>query len=241
MTANQLMAVAGACAFVLAARAAVGQTPPLDATEVVDRFVNTEVEPLTSYGAWRTLEASARSMRARLVAWTTLDASGRFRFEIVEEEGSSLIRNRVLRAALEAEQAIAASGEGARGALTRDNYTFGPVAQGEDGVIRIGLTPRRSDRLLLTGTLHLTQDTVDVLRIEGRLVKRPSFWTRRVDVTRTYSRVAGVRVPLRLDSVASVLVAGTSVFSMVYEYESVNGRPVGGQHALRTSVEHAGP
>ncbi len=47
-----------------------------------------------------------------------------------------------------------------------------------------------------------------------------------MDVVRRYGRVAGVRVPLSLESVAQVLVAGRSSMSMTYQYEMVNGAPV---------------
>ena len=65
------------------------------------------------------------------------------------------------------------------------------------------------------------------MRIEGRLSKPPSFWTRRVEIVRRYQRFAGVRMPVALESVASVLIAGRSTFRMSYEYETVNGQRVG--------------
>jgi hypothetical protein len=67
----------------------------------------------------------------------------------------------------------------------------------------------------------------DLARIEGRLSKTPSFWTRRVDVVRRYERLGGVRVPVSIESVAHVLIAGRSTFKMTYEYETINGHHVG--------------
>jgi hypothetical protein len=43
---------------------------------------------------------------------------------------------------------------------------------------------------------------------------------------RRYERLSGVRVPTRLDSVAQIRFAGTSTFSMTFEYEMVNGLAV---------------
>src|SRR5205085_10783265 len=59
----------------------------------------------------------------------------------------------------------------------------------------------------------------ELTRIEGKLSKAPSFWTRRVDVVRRYERKGGVRVPMSIESVASVLIAGRSTFKMTYEYQ----------------------
>ena len=40
-------------------------------------------------------------------------------------------------------------------------------------------------------------------------------------------RIAGIRVPVAIESVAQVLIAGRSTFQMTYEYETINGLRVG--------------
>jgi hypothetical protein len=102
------------------------------------------------------------------------------------------------------------------------NYVFGPAAVVEPGLVRVEIQPRRDDTLLIDGSILLTEEQADLVRIEGRLVKRPSFWTRRVDVVRRYARVHGVRVPVSMESTADVLLVGRSTFSMRYDYESIN-------------------
>ena len=57
-------------------------------------------------------------------------------------------------------------------------------------------------------------------------MKRPSFWTRKVQIVRDYGRIGGVRVPIAMGSTADMLFAGQSTFSMTYEYESINDVPV---------------
>ena len=64
----------------------------------------------------------------------------------------------------------------------------------------------------------------ELVRVEGRLAKSPSFWTRSVDVVRHYARRAGTPVPVEVRSLADVKFAGPSEFVMSYEYESVNGQ-----------------
>ncbi len=197
---------------------------------VVQRFLTSAGAPLTSYRAHRTLDASTRGgrMHARLTAWTWIDDYGRFDYQIIEESGTAIIRNRVLRAALDAERKMINDGDSHRGALNEANYDFEALPSPEATLVRIALRPKRRDTLLLEGELLVTEDDGDLVLVQGRLVKRPSFWTRRVDIVREYARVGGVRVPRRMESVASVLVAGTSRFSMTYDYQMVNGRPVTG-------------
>jgi hypothetical protein len=66
----------------------------------------------------------------------------------------------------------------------------------------------------------------ELLRVEGRLTKNPSFWTSLVNVVRHYAKVDGVRVPVATESIAKVKFAGQARMEVEYEYESINGRPV---------------
>jgi hypothetical protein len=190
----------------------------------VDRFLEAADTPLVSYRAIRHLEAAARNGRtkASLTAMTSLDPEHGFQFEVLEESGSGMIRSKVLRGALEAEQRARRSGEMGRSALTRLNYEFGEPETTHPGFVRVGIRPRRSDTMLVVGSILLTDEEADLVSVEGRLIKRPSFWTRRVDVVRRYARLAGVRVPVSMESTAEVLIVGRSTFSMRYEYQSIN-------------------
>ena len=81
--------------------------------------------------------------------------------------------------------------------------------------------------MLLNGTVTVKRENGDVVRIEGSLSEPPSWWTRHVDVVRTYARIAGVRVAVGMSSHADVRVAGDASFSMSYDYTMINGRQIG--------------
>ena len=159
--------------------------------------------------------------------WTVMDPEDGFRYEVAGEGGSGYIRRHVFRPALRAEQKMWAAREPQRAALTLDNYTIEDLGPMPEGLASIGVKPRRKDVLLIEGSIFVTPDDSDMVRIEGRLSKTPSFWTRRVDVVRRYERIGGIRVPVAIESVAQVLIAGRSTFTMTYEYETINGQPVG--------------
>ena len=129
-------------------------------------------------------------------------------------------------ASLETEKKMYESGAPSRAALTPENYLFaeGAVA---DGLSAVVVTPRRKDVLLIDGSMFLKPEDGDLVRIEGRLSKAPSFWIRHVEIVRSYRRIAGVRMPVAVEAVASIRLAGTATFRMTYEYEMVNGRRVG--------------
>ena len=111
--------------------------------------------------------------------------------------------------------------------MTPANYVFEDRGAQPDGLTSLTMTPRRKDVLLVDGTIYLDPDNGELVRMEGRLSKSPSFWTRRVAIVRWYRRIAGFRMPTALESVANVRVAGGSTFRMSYEYESINGQRVG--------------
>ena len=98
------------------------------------------------------------------------------------------------------------------------------------------MKPKRKDILLVEGAIFVQPGDVEMTRIEGKLSKTPSFWTRRVEVVRKYERKAGVRVPISIESVAHVLIAGRSTFKMTYEYQTINGQQVGNPQVPGTEV-----
>jgi hypothetical protein len=163
---------------------------------------------------------------AWLDAWTESDRYG-FRFEVIDRRGSDYIRDHVLLATLKSEQAMWRSGAIDRAAFTPENYEFAAGDVQPDGLVSLLVKPRRKDALSVEGSIYLNPDDGDLVRLEGRLVKSPSFWARRVDIVRWFRRIAGVRVPVAVESVANVRIAGRSTFRMTYEYESVNGQHVG--------------
>jgi hypothetical protein len=195
----------------------------------LQRFLARGEEPPVEYRALRRLEAHNPKFNqsAWMTAWTEYDHAGGFRFTIVDEGGSGYIRSKVLRAALEGEQKIWANHEPQHASFTHDNYTFDAGEPAPDGLASVAVKPRRKDVLLVEGSIFVQPSDGDLARIEGRLSKTPSFWTRRVDVVRRYERMAGVRVPISIESVAHVLIAGRSTFKMTYEYETINGKHVG--------------
>jgi hypothetical protein len=196
-------------------------------SDVVARFLaRTDPGPM-QYRALRRLDARNQHFGASawMDVWTEGDDRG-FRCEIAAEGGSGYIRRRVFLAAVDSEQRLWRDGEPQRANISQANYMFEDRGA-LDGLAQVRVMPRRKDLLLFDGSILVKPDDSDLVRLEGRLSKNPSFWTRRVEIVRRYGRLAGVRVPLEIESVAQVLIAGRSTFRMTYEYESINGEHVG--------------
>ena len=212
--------------FTVIATTAVGQAAGSGraSAPTANRFA--AEEQLTSYRAFRLMHAKSERFNQEgwLTAWTEFDGR-EFRYEIVDERGSDSVRNKVLRAVLKREQELIAEGPD-RAALTDENYSFTEAEPQADGMRYVLLKPKRKDVMLLDGRMVLTPDSNELVRVEGKLAKNPSFWTSLVNVVRHFAKVDGVRVPVSTESIAKVKFAGQSRLDVSYEYESINGRPV---------------
>src|SRR5262245_17925608 len=176
------------------------------------RFLNASSEPLTQFRAVRHLEAT--NQRFKKHGWmdvhTDLSPEVGFSFAMLSQGGSDYILHRVLLPILEGERDIVSRGDVRRAALKPVNYELTGEEPVGSGLVRLTVKPRRHEVLLVDGALFVTDTDADLVRVEGRLARNPSFWTRRVDVVRRYGRVAGVRVPLSVQSIAQVRIAGRS-------------------------------
>jgi hypothetical protein len=203
------------------------------AAGILQRYLAVDDPTPARYRVLRHVDA--RNDRFDSTAWMDVwvEADGdRLRYDIAAEGGSSYIRSHVFKSTLESERKLYASGDAARSAITLANYQFEPhdPISADDGLVPLRITPRRKDVLLIDGSIFVHPENAELLRVEGRLSKSPSFWTRRVEVVQRYRRVAGFRMPVALQAEASVLFAGRSHFRVAYEYESVNNQRVGDPH-----------
>jgi hypothetical protein len=215
-----------ASALVAMPHAAQPQSP---GGAVIDRVVSRSDPPPHQYRALRRLEAQSDKLgnSAWIEAWTAVEPGAGFQYQIIGEGGSGFVRGKVLKPWLVNEKKLWTAGDPERAAFTHENYTFDDRGFTPDGLVRLAVRSRRKDLLLVDGSIFVNPHDGDLVRVEGRLSKTPSFWTRRVEVVRHYQRIHGVRVPVAIESVASVLIAGRSTFKMTYEYETINGQQVG--------------
>jgi len=192
-------------------------------------------QTLHSYTAYRRMHAYSESQKheAWMEAWTELK-DGQFSYTIVSENGSEAIRGRVLRAMLDREQDMVNKGETGRADLTAENYDFTEAGRDATGARVVQIKPKRADVMLVDGRAVLN-DSGDLVRVEGKLSKNPSFWTSLVNIVRRYARIGGVRVPVASETTAKVKFVGNAQLDVFYDYQSVNGRPVGVSE--RRSVE----
>lgn len=190
------------------------------------------------YRAYRRLEGGLvdSDKRGWLEAWTSFQPGRGFSYEIVREGGSDYVREKILRHMLESEQDLIAAGKRLHASLEEKNYDFEDGGITESGLQRILLKPAKKTDGLVNGSVLLDPTTGFITRINGRLVKNPSFWLRDVDVTWRYASIGGHLVPIEMSSTGRVRMFGRSNFKMTYEYAMIGGQPTNSR-ALKASLQ----
>lgn len=177
-----------------------------------------------TYRAVRLLEAENGIRKGWIEAITEYSPQAGFRYEITAEGGSGYIRSKVLKAVLDGEREIIEQGESARSSLDLVNYRFQANGIDSDGYANVLLSPRRKERVLVSGMMALNANDGALVRLQGRLAKSPSFWVKNVDVVRSYERIGGKVVPVTLETKAQVRFLGEATLRMTYVYSDIDGR-----------------
>jgi hypothetical protein len=190
------------------------------AVAAMERFLSRQTIP-HEYRAIRRLEATGVGQRGWLDADTSFTAAKGLMYEVTAEGGSGYIRARVLRSLLDEEQRVIALGATAV-AISRDNYQFTPEGINEQGLAVVRMRPLRKDRALIDGEIFLSPDEGELVQVEGRLARNPSFWVTRVNVIRAYRSINGVRMPVSLETKAQLRLLGSSALRMTYRYSLID-------------------
>ncbi len=96
-------------------------------------------------------------------------------------------------------------------AVTRDNYDFSYLGQASfEGhpCYRLGLTPKRRAKDLVSGEAWVDQHTFQVRQIDGELAKTPSWWLKKVHVKMVFADVQGNWLQTNVEAVADVRIFG---------------------------------
>jgi len=124
--------------------------------------------------------------QGRLRAIRRLLPLGRPEYQVLEIAGDQTVKQQVIVRYLSA-QIQAAAIPASSVAITLANYKFrykGTVKTGGTVAYRFLITPRKKREGLIKGELWLDGETGSVVRQSGYLVKKPSMFVKRVDVTR---------------------------------------------------------
>ncbi|MFN7998126.1 MAG: hypothetical protein U0Q18_31180 [Bryobacteraceae bacterium] len=136
---------------------------------------------------------------AELSVRMTYTAPGHKTFEVLSEHGLSVIRQKVLRRMLEAEEEASRDDERARSQITARNYDF-ELLRSEmwDGRLTYVLkaTPKAVSKFLLRGRIWVDSEDFAILRVEATPAQRPSALIHNINVVQQYQKIGASWLPL---------------------------------------------
>ena len=80
--------------------------------------------------------------------------------------------------------------------------------------------------MLVAGTMLLSPDDGELMRLQGRLAKNPSFWVNSVQILKVYKRINDVVLPVTLETNAQLKLFGPATLRMTYAYSEIDGHRV---------------
>ena len=181
-----------AVVFVLASPVHAADEPVVDATGRAAMAYARYIVGLKQETPWSLetveIDASLPKLRkqGRLRAIRRLLPLGRPEYQVLEIAGDETVRQQVIVRYLSA-QVQAAAIPASSVAINLANYKFrytGAVKTGGNVAYVFLITPRKKREGLINGALWLDGETGAVVRQSGYLVKKPSIFVKRVDVTR---------------------------------------------------------
>lgn len=232
--------------------AAQSATAPADTavseSEVVQRMVQQNelrTERLKYFTSRRSYHVEfhgfGKSMTADMHAQVTYNAGSGKTFQVLDESGSHVLLNHVLKKLLETEQD---DSKQPKAALTPANYTFHlQTTTSENGrtLYIFGVEPKVKNKLLYRGKIWIDAQDYAVVRVEAQPAENPSFWIKSTDIHHVYAKNGEFWLPQTNRSESKTRLGGTALLTIdygVYQFEQPlsMGQAATGQSADQKSA-----
>jgi hypothetical protein len=204
-------------------------TPSPSVQEILDRMMERNAKQdknLLEFHASRKFYAANERFKtdSTMFVQTTFRRPDQLESTVTAQKGSTFIRSRVFDKILEAENETHARKDKQQVDIVPANYNFSLIGA-EDcsgrSCYHMAISPRRRDKYSLDGEIWLDAEDCSIVRIHGVPARRPSIWTLKTEIDRRYTKIAGIWLPQRMDSSSNIVIAGHSVLSIEYTYNSV--------------------
>jgi|SRR5579862_1242104 len=174
-----------------------------DAEQIVERMQAADTErsaKLEGYVAVRRYELTNRRFHksALIVARLTYRSPGEKSFEVISEEGSKLLRDRVLKRVINTEEDASRGANRDLARINLVNYAIKVVGtEMADGHTRyvLDLTPKSKSPYLIRGRAWIDASEYALVRMEGVVAKKPSMWVGSPVVKQTYIKSGSFWLP----------------------------------------------
>ncbi|WP_263368261.1 LolA-like protein [Edaphobacter bradus] len=247
------LVLAGAVCFVglRGARAEEPVAPTAD--EIVTRMMaknaerQAELESYTSERRYRVeYKGTGGEHHAEIVVRAEYLGSGQMgagqkRLTVVEESGSKMICERVLRKMVESEQEASEKANRMQMMLSPENYNIELVGQEPvDGVRAwvLQVSPKVASTFTYRGRVWVSEDDYAVMRVQGEPAKSPSWWISWASFDWRYERHGEFWLPEKSVAASHVRIGGDA--RLMIEYGTYQVIAKGEKRATTTTAQLIG-
>jgi hypothetical protein len=155
-------------------------------------------------------------------------APAELEFSPVRSSGDSFVKSNVIARMLQSEVDHVHRREQSQTAISSANYKFSYKGTSEINAVPVYIfevKPHKKRIGLFKGKMYLDAATGELVRAQGRIVKSPSFFIKKIEFIQDYAHVNGFTLPLHLHSEAQTRIVGKAVVDIMnrdYQTESAH-------------------
>ena len=208
---------------VLAVPAALPRMAPEVALQVFDRRTILQAEQLASYSTTILIRAQLpdTSLYGEYELQKRYAAPHTLVFKALRFTGDSFIKTNVIVRLLQSEVEHLQKDDPALTAITPANYIFSFKGTNQlegRSVYVYQLKPRWKRSGLFKGRIHLDPYSGSLMRAEGRLVKSPSFFVKKIDFVQDFADINSFTFPVHIHSEAQARLVGRAIVD-IYQHD----------------------
>jgi len=155
-----------------------------------------------------------------MVVKVKYQAPGTKEFEVISQNGSKMLIERVFKKLLQGEKEAFDAENQKRIAINQDNYEFAMIGfeEGAGGPCYVlSVKPRTKNKYLFQGKIWVSAEQFAIVKIQGEPAKNPSFWIKDTRIETIYVNVNDFWLPERNHSVTAVRLGGHADFTIEYK------------------------
>jgi len=147
-------------------------------------------------------------------------------FKAIRFSGDNFVKSNVILRLLQSEASHVEKDDPSLNAISPANYKFSykGTTQLDGHVVHVyHLKPRHKRPGLFKGRIFLDAYTASIVRAEGRAVKSPSLFIKKIEFTQDYTDVDSFTFPVHIHSEAQARIVGRAIVDIYYsDYHSVS-------------------
>ncbi len=153
------------------------------------------------------------------------EAPHTLQFTPLHFSGDGFVKSNVITRLLQSEVEHVQKDDPALTAISPTNYKFSykGASSIEDRVVHVfQVKPHKKRAGLFKGRVYLDAHTGTIVRVEGSVVKSPSFFVKRIEFMQDFADVQSFTLPIRMHSVAKARIVGRAIVDIVHrDYQPV--------------------